>query len=51
MTKTPEPVAQGKMRPDPGTPPGIELDGKGNVIPLEQRTPEDQEKARGVEKK
>src|ERR1700744_914937 len=35
-----------KMRPAPGAPPGIELDGKGNVIPLEQRTKGDQEKAR-----
>lgn len=38
----------GKMRPVPGAPPGIELDGKGNVIPLAQRTKGDQEKARAA---
>jgi hypothetical protein len=36
----------GKMRTAPGAPPGIELDGKGNVIPLAERTKGDQEKAR-----
>ena len=45
MTKTPEPVAHGKMHPKPGSPPGIELDGHGNVIPFEQRTKDDQERA------
>jgi hypothetical protein len=45
MTKSPGPVAQGKMQPKPGSPPGIELDGKGHVIPLEKRTLDDQEKA------
>jgi hypothetical protein len=35
-----------KMRPAPGAPPGLEQDGKGNIIPLDQRTEEDQEKAR-----
>jgi hypothetical protein len=39
--KTSEPVAAGKMRPRPGAQPGIELDGKGNVIPLAERTEED----------
>lgn len=29
-------------------PPGIEQDGKGNLIPFEQRTKDDQEKARGA---
>ena len=47
MTKIPEPVAHGKMQPKPGSPPGIELDGHGNVIPLAERTPDDQEKAAG----
>jgi hypothetical protein len=28
-------------------PPGIELDEKGNLIPFEKRTRDDQEKARG----
>ena len=47
MPKTPEPVAHGKMRPKAGSPPGIELDGHGNVIPLAERTEDDQERARG----
>jgi hypothetical protein len=33
------------MQPQPDSPPGLETDGKGNVIPLDQRTAEDQEKA------
>jgi hypothetical protein len=43
MTKTPEPVAHGKMRPN--SPPGMKTDGKGNVIALAERTPEDREAA------
>ena len=31
-------------------PPGIELDGQGNPIPLDQRTPEDQARAAKVQK-
>ena len=46
MQKNQNDGPHGKMRPAPGAPPGIELDGKGNVIPLEQRTKGDQEKAR-----
>ncbi|MEY4966352.1 MAG: hypothetical protein RL274_1935 [Pseudomonadota bacterium] len=34
-----------KMVPRPDAPPGLEQDGCGNVIPLSQRTKEDQEKA------
>ena len=34
-----------KMRPAPEAPPGLEQDGKGNIIPFDQRTKEDQEKA------
>ena len=34
-----------KMQPQPDAPPGLETDGKGNVIPLAQRTEEDREKA------
>jgi len=34
------------MRPQPDAPPGLEQDGKGRTIPLEERTAEDQEKAR-----
>lgn len=36
-----------KMAPRADAPPGIETDGHGNVIPLSQRTPEDQAKAKG----
>lgn len=34
-----------RMAIPPETPPGIEQDEKGNLIPFEQRTKEDQEKA------
>jgi hypothetical protein len=37
-----------KMAPRADSPPGLETDGHGNVIPLEQRTQEDQDKARGA---
>jgi hypothetical protein len=41
-----EPVEQkSKMKPRADSPPGLETDGQGNVIPLAQRTREDQEKA------
>jgi hypothetical protein len=36
-----------KMKPRADAPAGLETDGKGNVIPLVQRTPEDQAKAVG----
>jgi hypothetical protein len=32
----------------PEAPPGIEQDEKGNLIPFEQRTKDDQEKARSA---
>lgn len=35
-----------KMAPRAEAAPGLEQDGKGNVIPLSQRTKDDQEKAR-----
>jgi hypothetical protein len=35
-----------RMAPLKDAPPGLEQDGEGHVIPLEQRTAEDQEKAR-----
>ncbi len=41
-------VPRSKMRPAPDAPSVLELDGKGNVIPLAQRTMEDQEKARAA---
>jgi hypothetical protein len=34
-----------KMQPRADAPPGLETDGKGNVIPFAQRTREDKEKA------
>lgn len=37
-----------RMAPHPDAPPGLEQDGKGNVIPFEKRTEEDQEKVRRV---
>jgi len=36
-----------KMAPQPSAPPGLEQDALGNAIPFDQRTPEDQELARG----
>ena len=41
-------MPKGKMHPRPDSPPGMETDGKGNVIPLAERTREDQEKARAA---
>jgi hypothetical protein len=35
-----------KMKPAPGSPPGLEVDSKGNPIPFAERTEDDQEKAR-----
>lgn len=35
-----------KMAPQPSAPPGLEQDARGNAIPFEDRTEEDQEKAR-----
>jgi hypothetical protein len=35
-----------KMAVHSGSPPGIELDGKAHVIPVEQRTEADREKAK-----
>jgi hypothetical protein len=37
-----------KMKPKPGSPPGLETDGKGNTIPLAERTEDDQAKARAA---
>jgi hypothetical protein len=39
-----------RMAPLAGSPPGLEQDGRGNVIPLPQRTKDDQEKAQGKSK-
>jgi hypothetical protein len=35
-----------KMAPQPSAPPGLEQDSKGNAIPFERRTKDDQEKTR-----
>jgi hypothetical protein len=35
-----------KMAPAKDAPPGIELDGRGNVIPFERRTKDDQQKVK-----
>jgi hypothetical protein len=39
-------VHKARMAPRADAEPGLEQDGKGNVIPLSQRTKDDQEKAR-----
>jgi len=41
-----EPQHKAKMAVHSGSPPGIELDGKARVIPMEQRTEGDREKAK-----
>ena len=38
-------TAKPRMAPRKGAPPGLEQDGCGRVIPFDQRTKEDQEKA------
>ncbi len=46
--ENPAPMPHGnkaKMAPRPDAPPGLEQDGCGNVIPLSQRTKDDQDKA------
>ena len=54
-TKTTDPVApgmaKGKMQPRADAPPGLETDGHGNVIPLAERTPDDQAKAKSAGEK
>ncbi len=40
-------TAKFKMKPRPGSPPGLETDGQGNIVPLAQRTAEDRSAARG----
>jgi hypothetical protein len=40
------PQSHKKMAPRKEAAPGLEQDGEGNVIPLVQRTKEDQDKAR-----
>ncbi len=38
-------VHKARMAPLPDAAPGLEQDGRGNAIPLSQRTKDDQEKA------
>jgi hypothetical protein len=45
MAESPIHVARARMAPLAGSSPGQEQDGCGNVIPLPQRTKDDQEKA------
>jgi hypothetical protein len=44
--KHPDKNQKPRMAPLPDAAPGLEQDGKGNVIPLDRRTRDDQEKAR-----
>ena len=39
-----------RMAPRADSPPGLEQDGEGNTIPIDQRTKDDQEKARSGHK-
>jgi hypothetical protein len=39
------------MAPRSDAPPGLEQDGRGNIIPLAERTAEDQRKARAAQHK
>ena len=47
MAESPIHVRAARMAPLADSPPGQEQDGCGNVIPLAQRTKDDQEKAAG----
>jgi hypothetical protein len=40
-----------RMKPKPGSPPGLETDGHGNVIPLAKRTADDRAKAKAAREK
>ena len=42
----PAPAHKARMAVPPDAPPGIEQDEKGNLIPFDERTCDDQEKAR-----
>jgi len=50
MDKDKSQTRKPRMAPYPDAPPGLEQDGKGDVIPLSQRTKDDQEKARSGRK-
>lgn len=49
--ESPVHVGKARMAPLAGSPPGLEQDGRGNVIPLPQRTKDDQEKAQEKSKR
>jgi len=44
-------VKRSKMAPRSDSPPGLEQDGRGNTIPVAQRTEEDRKKARAAQHK
>lgn len=44
--QTAAPAHKARMAVPPKAPPGIELDEKGNLIPFDERTEDDQERAR-----
>lgn len=46
MSKGKPQPRKSRMAPYPDAPPGLEQDGKGDVIPLSQRTKDDRDKAR-----
>lgn len=50
MAESPIHVQKARMAPLADAPPGQEQDNHGNVIPLAERTRDDQEKARSGEK-
>ncbi len=43
-------IHKARMAPSPDAAPGLEQDGKGHVIPLSQRTKDDQEKVKSGNK-
>lgn len=43
-------IHKARMAPSPDAEPGLEQDGKGHVIPLSQRTKDDQEKVKSGNK-
>ncbi len=50
MAESPIHVHKARMAPLASAEPGLEQDGKGNVIPFDQRTRDDQEKAKTGQK-
>jgi hypothetical protein len=50
MSESPIHVQKARMAPQKNAPPGLEQDSHGDVIPLDQRTEDDKEKARAGHK-